>query len=236
MMQFEKVHFLIRFKKWRFLQLSVFLILMVFLSPLISEAWLAKLIFNFIFINSILVLFSTESRIGRHRKLLLVLWCFSAMFSFSSVVLQDSYYYMVFECLELLFTTIMLSLLIFDILYYVLKEREITIDSVFAALSVYLIIATLFALFYSFLYTFQPDSFHFATRRDPALSSSGINSNMFYFSMVTIATLGYGDIVPVTDFGRNLAVLEAVIGQFFVAVVVAMLVGKLIVNFDKVKE
>jgi hypothetical protein len=48
-----------------------------------------------------------------------------------------------------------------------------------------------------------------------------------YFSFVTLATLGYGDIVPTTQLARNLAVLETIIGQVFLVVVVARVVTTL---------
>ena len=46
-----------------------------------------------------------------------------------------------------------------------------------------------------------------------------------YFSFVTLTTLGYGDILPLTDRARSLAYLEAVIGQIYLAVLVGKLVG-----------
>ena len=63
---------------------------------------------------------------------------------------------------------------------------------------------------------------------DPAAAegSAGLTlSTAMYFSFVTLATLGYGDVVPRTDLARGLAVLEAVGGQLFVAVIVARLVS-----------
>ena len=48
---------------------------------------------------------------------------------------------------------------------------------------------------------------------------------MIYYSFVTLATLGYGDIVPDTSLTRSVAIVEAVIGQFYVAIVVAVLVS-----------
>lgn len=45
-----------------------------------------------------------------------------------------------------------------------------------------------------------------------------------YFSFITLTTVGYGDITPITPAARNLVILEALIGQFFVAVLVARLV------------
>jgi hypothetical protein len=48
---------------------------------------------------------------------------------------------------------------------------------------------------------------------------------MTYFSLVTLATVGYGDVLPATNTARMLAMMQAVTGQFYVAVVVAIFVG-----------
>jgi voltage-gated potassium channel Kch len=50
-------------------------------------------------------------------------------------------------------------------------------------------------------------------------------TSFMYFSLVTVTTLGYGDLSPVTDWARLLATTEAVIGQVYLVTVVAMLVG-----------
>ena len=55
-----------------------------------------------------------------------------------------------------------------------------------------------------------------------------LRSDLLYFSLVTLVTLGYGDIVPVTPLARMVAAFEGVVGQFYVAAVVAMLVGRFI--------
>jgi len=219
-----------KFQDWRFLQLSTFLILLIFVSPYLSKAWLTKLIFNFIFLNSVLVVFSTDSKMGSQKRRIFLLWGFSAFFSLLSYFYAESRFFMFFETLDILSSAVLLIVLIYAILFHIFREKDIHFDSIFAVLSVYLIIAILFALFYSFIFAIQPASFHFSTEQDVVPSSSGINSNMFYFSMVTLATLGYGDIVAVSHFARNVSVVEALIGQFFVAVIVAMLVGKLVMN------
>ena len=51
---------------------------------------------------------------------------------------------------------------------------------------------------------------------------------MIYFSFVTLATLGYGDVLPDTNFTRSVSIVEAIIGQFYVAVIVAVLVSAFI--------
>jgi uncharacterized membrane protein len=70
----------------------------------------------------------------------------------------------------------------------------------------------------------DPSSFDLpiaAVARAPQL----LQGDMLYFSLITLATVGYGDILPVSETARTLAVLEAVVGQFYVAVIVAVFVG-----------
>jgi len=68
-------------------------------------------------------------------------------------------------------------------------------------------------------------------RSDPrAFSSGGVRGPMpfmdvMYFSFITITTLGYGDILPVSRAARTAALLEAIIGQLFIAILIAKLVG-----------
>ncbi len=69
------------------------------------------------------------------------------------------------------------------------------------------------------LILFNPDAILFS---DHVL---GEFSDLIYFSFVTITTLGYGDITPVSRMAKNLALLEAVWGQTYLAVLVARLVG-----------
>ena len=90
-------------------------------------------------------------------------------------------------------------------------------EHLYAALSAYLLAGLFFGLFYWVLAQIVPGSF--ATAGDFSRMSA------FYFSFVTLATLGYGDIVPRTDVARGLAIVEGVGGQLFLAVMVARLVS-----------
>jgi len=91
----------------------------------------------------------------------------------------------------------------------------------------YLLIALIFAQIYALLMIWEPASFKFPS--SVVMDSDNIiRSDLVYFSLVTIATLGYGDIVPQMGLAKMLVVVEAVVGQFYVAVLVAWLVGMLI--------
>lgn len=92
-------------------------------------------------------------------------------------------------------------------------------ERIFAALDAYLLAGLVFGVSYWVLEQGWPASFGEAMTRDLDLGQA------VYFSFVTLATLGYGDIVPASDSARGLAILEAVGGQLYLVVVVARLVS-----------
>jgi len=102
-------------------------------------------------------------------------------------------------------------------LRFAMRAEAINAEHLFAALSAYLLAGIFFGLFYWALEQIGPNSF----------AATGEFSRMsgLYFSFVTLATLGYGDIVPRSDLARGLALVEAVGGQFFLVVLVARLVS-----------
>jgi len=115
--------------------------------------------------------------------------------------------------------TVFLSILIYDFCAHIVRRHRITVDVISGAIAVYLMMAALWAYIYDILRTLDPDSFNIPER----LAASG--RPMLYFSLVTLTTLGYGDISPVSPMARSWVVLEALVGQIYLVVVVAMLVG-----------
>jgi hypothetical protein len=104
---------------------------------------------------------------------------------------------------------------------HLLLSGEIDINKIIGAICVYLLLGLNWALSYLFINFAIPESFH-------GLASTDIRtqfSEFLYYSFVTITTLGYGDLTPVRPFARTFAYLEAIVGQFYVAVLVAWLVG-----------
>ena len=97
-------------------------------------------------------------------------------------------------------------------------------ERIFASLSLYLLFGLIFALIFTVIEELLPGSFHSSHTLSPDTGGRSF-SNMFYFSFVTLATLGYGDIVPLSGPAKGLAILEAVIGQMYLVVVVARLVS-----------
>lgn len=101
------------------------------------------------------------------------------------------------------------------------RQLTVTVQSVTAALCIYLVFGMFFARVASGVAEIS-GSPYFAGR-------SGANSSDYlYFSFITLATVGYGDFVPVLPLGRALAVLEGLVGQLYLVTVVALVVGTLV--------
>jgi voltage-gated potassium channel Kch len=98
---------------------------------------------------------------------------------------------------------------------------RITFHRLRGAAVMYLNFAMIFASFFSLIRDLNPAGF---TGLPAAAGGLGELATMLYFSLTTLTTTGYGDIVPVDPFARSLANLEAVIGPFFLAITVAKLV------------
>ena len=102
-------------------------------------------------------------------------------------------------------------------LRFAMRAASVDTEHLYAALSAYLLAGIFFGLFYWVLEQSWPGAFAFPGKFSRV--------SALYFSFVTLATLGYGDIVPRTDIARGLAIVEGVGGQLFLAVMVARLVS-----------
>ncbi|BDU16442.1 potassium channel family protein [Lysobacter auxotrophicus] len=105
---------------------------------------------------------------------------------------------------------------------YSLSSVRIDAERVYAALSAYLLIGVCWGVVYAAMTRALPGSLLAGGVVPPAGLGMG---DAIYFSFVTLATLGYGDLTPATPAMRGLAVFEAVIGQLYLALLVARLVG-----------
>nr|WP_320015395.1 ion channel [uncultured Desulfobacter sp.] len=106
------------------------------------------------------------------------------------------------------------------ILLFIFRAPVVTRDVVSAALVVYLFLSMFFAKLYLMLELVYPGSFSLS--HETICDNPGLLS---YFSMVTLSTLGYGDLSPVNDKSQTLAGMEAIFGQIYLAVLIARLVG-----------
>ena len=102
----------------------------------------------------------------------------------------------------------------------VLAQPEVTLQSIYGAISAYLVLGLMFAAFYAAMYRFGGNTF-FAQGKP----QTGDTRTFQYFSFVTLTTTGYGDYTAAGSGGQAVAVLEAITGVVFLATLVARLVA-----------
>ena len=122
--------------------------------------------------------------------------------------------------------TVFLGYAVAVILGNIFKKSAVGADDVLGAVCGYLIAGAAWSSLYSLTDSLVPESFTLAPTFAPLLSDWHGRVAVFnYFSIVTLTTMGYGDITPARAPATAFAMLEAVFGQFYIAVVVAQLVG-----------
>jgi len=127
------------------------------------------------------------------------------------------------------FSTLFFGYITVTILFGIFRNKTITSDLIYGSICVYLLIGLVWAYVYSALENIFPGSFNFASshlQTNPSLNGGQTPLSLFiYYSYVTLTTLGYGDITPMTPPAQSIAILEAITGQFYLVILVARLVG-----------
>ncbi|MFH1028183.1 MAG: potassium channel family protein, partial [Pseudomonadota bacterium] len=105
----------------------------------------------------------------------------------------------------------------------IFNAREIKSQEIYGAISAYLLLGVIFAQLFDILLIFDSAAIAF----DPENFDGGIlqNGDVLYFSFVTLATVGYGDLTPATPLARALCVVESITGVMYVAIFIARFVS-----------
>ena len=136
--------------------------------------------------------------------------------------LQRGYYHPDRSFLEIIFLAFVAAM----ILRAIFTQGSISLDSIFGAICVYLLVGMAWGSLYSMTEVLNPGSFQATGKLADTLNSAETRQPvLIYYSFVTMTTVGYGDITPVSPPARTLSWLEAMMGQFYIAVLVAFLVG-----------
>ncbi|MRR57960.1 MAG: two pore domain potassium channel family protein [Deltaproteobacteria bacterium] len=216
-------------KPVRFVQLFIFIVLIILLSPFLDRTPLLLALLGVFFLNILLVTLSFAGFGVRRRWLLILLWLLGTAMNIVALQSANRPFAGTLEAASDLVSVLLIIICVAMILRFVLTSREVTVDTIFGAVVAYFLIALAFSSLYQALAVIEPGSFGMPSH---AAMGKGISLNvqLNYFSFVTIASLGYGDIVPKLPPAQMFAILEAVFGQFYMAVVVAWLVSALSVN------
>jgi hypothetical protein len=210
---------------WRFGTLLVALLLLMVLLPFLPAGSVAlpvvSILFSLLMVASVYAV-SHNRRLGSVGLLLatptLVLeWVTKRVDSLSLLVAED------------LLSIAFLGLVLAVLFRRILRQQDVSTDTIYGGICVYLLLGVVCVKVYDLLELLMPGSFVFGEGPLPdgfaAVAQSERVRRFLFFSFVTLTTLGYGDITPVTDQARAIAILEAVIGPLFLAIFIARLVG-----------
>ena len=197
----------------RFLQLLVFIVAALVLFPFLARFRFVVFALQILILNGILVAVSA-SRSSATRRLLIGACAGDIALEILSRWVPGYGLPLVADAAG----AVVLALCVGVILAHVLRSTEVTADTILAAIVAYMFLALAFSRAFVIMESMTPSSFSLRAGVD-------VDFELVYFSFVTIATLGYGDVLPRLPMAQILAMLEAVIGQFYVAVLIAWLVS-----------
>lgn len=112
-----------------------------------------------------------------------------------------------------------------SIIYDVILRAQVTMETLRGVVCAYFMVAFVFAYIYYLIEYVTPGSFHLIIRDNSFVTYSRDLSQLTYFSFITLLTIGFGDITPVQDVSQTFTVLEGLIGQFYIAILVARIVA-----------
>jgi len=202
--------------KARFLVLLILILLMLVLPPFLDQFIQTRILLD-VFLTVIFLLIIYTIRLKKSRAIIALILVLPL------IVSTWSAYFVEIKTLSLLtriFGALFFGYAAINILRIIVKSEKVTKETIFAAIVAYLLIALMWAFLYMILELATPGSFSL-----PDWGAWGETMRFEYLSFVTITTLGYGDITPVTDKASALVIIEAVVGQIYLVVLVAWLVG-----------
>ena len=200
----------------RFLILLVLIMSLLVLTPFLDDFVETRILMD-AFLTAIFfaIIFAVKSK----RSHVII----ASILALPLVISTWSFYFVELTSISLLtriFGALFFGYAVINILRIVVQSEEVSKETIYAAIVAYLLMALMWAFLYMILELLVPGSFSFP-ERDFRVEAMRFK----YFSFVTITTLGYGDIAPLTNKASSLVMLEALFGQIYLVVLVAWLVG-----------
>lgn len=220
------IQLLIQRNRFKLLLLATILVLVV---PAFSgDNFTAGLVFftamTFLFIQSMVAAtdFKSKNKLLRYlavAALIVILWLEPVGLLFSS-----------YAQTKLILLVLFFSFIIKSLIRFIGKAVSVDVNVVLVVIIIYLLLGIIAGNLSNLFYIYYPQAYHF-----PDYIVEPRFVDFLYFSFITMATVGYGDITPISSETQTLSYLIAIIGQLYVAIVVAIIVGKYLANNQTTK-
>src|SRR5437667_5819193 len=209
----------LRFRRFSTVQLLIALALLFTCAPFVEEIKGGELIVSILFS---LVLVAGVLAVAE-RKRVLVIALVLAVPAVGGRWINHFRADLVPPAVFLVAGLVLIIFVVGHLLRFILRAPSVTTEVLCASISAYLMLGLMWTMAYWLVDQLTPGgAFSFNTNAGPR-SMNGFNG--FYFSFITLSTVGYGDITPVSKVARMLAAMEAMTGLLYVAVLIARLVS-----------
>lgn len=192
--------------------LFVLLVFIIFVIPIFNPRWhpyLFSSAFTLLFLGSIFTIRNKRNYALRSGILLLISFWVTIIFNLRILnIIAD------------IIISIFFIILVIRFLKHVAQSKRVDASVILESISGYLMVGVLLSYILVMALFFFPGSLVFPDTTDPKLA------NVIYFTFVTMSTLGYGDVLPGVPLTRSLSIFVSITGQIYLAVIIAMLVGK----------
>jgi hypothetical protein len=108
-------------------------------------------------------------------------------------------------------------LLILELLKQIFTAKKITVNVVLGAFTGYVMIGLIGYFIFRLIFLLDPTAFAITTNA---------SQELIYFTFITLTTIGYGDISPISEAARNFAIILGLVGQFYNTIIIAIIIGK----------
>jgi voltage-gated potassium channel len=198
--------------------LTITVFLSAFIIPILPENWgiiPARLGFMLIIAAGVL-------SIDKSKLFFLFLALGAFILEWISMIFDLSYINYISKFLNFLFFLVVVFILIRQIA----TSRVVTFKEILESISGYILIGIAFSIVINIILLRDPEAYNIVNDVNNAGAANTNLSSSIYYVIITMASVGYGDIVPLKPYTRSLATLIAVSGQFYIAIIISLLIGK----------
>ena len=210
--------------RWRFTVLLVALLLNILLAPMLTSPLIGIGLVS-IDIAFTLLLVVIVFTVGHNKQTYftyLLLALVTTAFTWADLLYNSTS----ISFLRSLFSIVILSIAMILVIKEVFTDVVVTIDTINGALCAYMLLGFTYISVYALIDILDPQSFLYTVTGTPLdLSQQHTALDRVYFSFITMLTVGYGDIVPHSASAKLMAIIQGFLGQVYLVVMIARLVG-----------
>ena len=216
------------FGRWRYLILLIALLILLVIHPIVAGDSDSAPLFDVLFVLVMVTMTFALAQDKRWRVIACMVLLPAAVLSMGGHLLASTAQTATIAAGHAIGAIFFVAVAV-KIVRSILASHDLTLDSIFGALCGYLLLGVAFALAHAMLYAGNTDSFQFGEQLAPQMTQADFSRHIFiYYSFVTLTTVGYGDVIPLSVSARTLSWVEAMTGQLYLAVLVAGVVSSLV--------